>query len=385
MLAAMEYNTHRSFTLLRTGMLPDDVARQVVRQIVPAVKKTAVDEQIVETAKVNALSAVIKEYINAKQHEWTEKSKMEFGCVLKLLQDILGDVEVKSITRAMVLELRSTLMKLPTNMYKKHPGKTIQEILSTEHTELLSIKSVNKHVSRLGAILRYCVDEGLITSNPASGLKISENKRVDEERSVYDKADIAKLIRALPIDTSTPERYWIPLIGLYSGMRQGEICQLYVDDIQQYDDIWCFNVNDSGDKRVKNLASKRIVPVHPVLLNKGFIDYVEGMRTLELPRLWMNLTWMDIHGYSNSFGKWYQRFNRRHVTKDPLKVFHSMRHTVADTLKQAGVLEIVISEVVGHTHQSMTTGRYGKRYQPKVLLEALMQLDYGVELPVWEI
>lgn len=97
------------------------------------------------------------------------------------------------------------------------------------------------------------------------------------------KDDIAKLIRALPVDTSTPERYWIPLVGLYSGMRQGEICQLYVDDIQQYDDIWCFNVNDSGDKRVKNLASKRIVPVHPNLIKIGFLDYVEGMRSSEQP------------------------------------------------------------------------------------------------------
>lgn len=28
----------------------------------------------------------------------------------------------------------------------------------------------------------------------------------------------------------------------------------------------------------------------------------------------------------------------------------------------------------------MAMGRYGKRYQPKVLLEALVRLDYGVDL-----
>jgi integrase len=67
---------------------------------------------------------------------------------------------------------------------------------------------------------------------------------------------------------------------------------------------------------------------------------------------------MDIHGYSNGFGKWYQRFNRRHVTKDPQKVFHSMRHLVTDTLKQAGVLETVIAELVGHSNGgSETMGR----------------------------
>lgn len=30
------------------------------------------------------------------------------------------------------------------------------------------------------------------------------------------------------------------------------------------------------------------------------------------------------------------------------------------------------------TSDSMTMGRYGKRYQPKVLLEALMKLDYDI-------
>jgi len=30
-----------------------------------------------------------------------------------------------------------------------------------------------------------------------------------------------------------------------------------------------------------------------------------------------------------------------------------------------------------------TMGRYGKRYQPKVLLDALVKLDYDVDIPKW--
>ena len=60
-----------------------------------------------------------------------------------------------------------------------------------------------------------------------------------------------------------------------------------------------------------------------------------------------------------------------------------MRHRATDTLKQAGVLEAIIAELVGHSNGgSETMGRYGKRYQPKVLLEALKKLDYGIEIPV---
>jgi len=69
------------------------------------------------------------------------------------------------------------------------------------------------------------------------------------------------------------------------------------------------------------------------------------------------------------------------VTLNPKRVFHSFRHSLADRLKQSGVQETLIAEILGHTIESVTMGRYGKRYQPKVLLEALEKLDYGIKLP----
>lgn len=376
MLVTMEYQTNRVFTLLRTGMLPDDLAIQLVQELVPSIKQNTV-----ASPKPSVLSAIIEKYIAAKQGEWTEKTKMEVKGMVKLIYDILGAVEITSITRPLVLELRATLQKLPANLYKKHPNKTIQQVLSSKDIDPMSTKSVNKHVSRLGSILKYCVDEGMITSNPALGLKLSENKRADEERDAYSPEDVKMIVSSLPADSSTPERYWIPLIGLYSGMRLNEICQLYVSDIIKFDGLWCFSINGEKDKRVKNDASERVIPIHPTLLNLGLLEYVEQLRANSVPRLWMNLTYCNINGYSNSFGKWYQRFNRHNVTDNNKKVFHSMRHTVANSLKQAGEIETVIAELVGHSNGgSMTMGRYGKRYQPKVLLEALKKLDYGINL-----
>ena len=41
----------------------------------------------------------------------------------------------------------------------------------------------------------------------------------------------------------------------------------------------------------------------------------------------------------------------------------------------------MISELLGHEVDSMTMGRYGKRYSAKVLLEqGIKKLDFGVEL-----
>jgi integrase len=90
----------------------------------------------------------------------------------------------------------------------------------------------------------------------------------------------------------------------------------------------------------------------------------------------MNLSRREADGYGSAYGKVFQRFNRKYITSDPLKTFHSLRHSFSDTLKQKGVNEVMISELLGHSNDSITTGRYGKRFQPQIMLESLCRIDY---------
>jgi len=207
-------------------------------------------------------------------------------------------------------------------------------------------------------------------------MNIKRNRRADEERKAYSLQDIDKIYKNLPRDNNTPERFWIPMICMFSGMRLNEACQLYKEDITKVDGIWCFDVNDSKDKKLKNLSSKRIIPIHPSLIEFGIIEEVS--QRADGDRLWFNLKWNKISGYSNSLGKWYQRFNREFITNDLLKTFHSLRHSFADTLKQVGISEIIIAEILGHELKNITTGRYGKRYRPKTLLLSMIKLNYKV-------
>lgn len=382
-LLSLEYQVKKVFTLLRTGMLDDGMVRTIVEEISPAKEaKGKASVKGLAEPKGYLLSKMIKQYMEFKEPAWTPKTKMEMGGVFKFLLELLGDVAVTDITRQTVLDLRSKLMRLPPNMYKRYPGLTIQEVLGRTDIVPMSAKSVNKHVGGIGGLLRYCLDIGIVTSNCATGLKISDKRRVDEERSTYSIDDLRSIAVNLPYNPTKPERYWIPLIACYSGMRLNEICQLYVDDVKQVEGTWCFSINGAKDKRLKNAGSERVVPIHPKLMDLGFIRYHASVKNALVPRLWMNLTWTEVNGYSNSFGNWYQRFNREHVTDDPKKVFHSFRHLVADTLKQAGGQDSLIAELLGHSHggHAMTMSRYGKRYQPRVLLEALMHLDYGIEI-----
>lgn len=376
---ALELRVQQAYAMLRAGLLSDDMVKQLVDSVMPVTRKASFLAK-----KGSLLESMISAYTAEKQSGWSEKTKVEVAGIFRLLLDVVGNVDVLSVTRPMLIELRSTLLEIPPNVYKKYPHKTIREVIASASESGMSIKSVNKHVARLGSLLKYCNDIGVLPNNPASGLKISEKLRADQERSVYVAEDIAKIINSLPVNVDVPERYWIPLIGLYTGLRLNEICQLYVEDVIMLDGCWCFDVNAEKDKRLKNAASVRVIPVHQKLIDAGLVNYVESVKKVGHSRLWMNLKWARVAGYTNSICKWYQRFNRHYVTDDPKKVFHSMRHTVADTLKQKGISEVVIAELLGHTHASITSGRYGKRYQPKVLLDALMQLDYGVDIRPWD-
>ena len=92
------------------------------------------------------------------------------------------------------------------------------------------------------------------------------------------------------------------------------------------------------------------------------------------------LKYKEGHGYAHDFSKSYRNFNKRYVTQDNKKVFHSFRHNFTDNLKQQGLQESMIAELVGHSVKSMTFSRYGKEFNPAILRENMLKLDYGIDI-----
>jgi len=77
-----------------------------------------------------SLSQIITEYIKDKQFNWTDKTLHEYRSYFKLLQDVLNVETIADINRNEVRRLRDTLCRLPANLYKKYPGKSIEQILA---------------------------------------------------------------------------------------------------------------------------------------------------------------------------------------------------------------------------------------------------------------
>lgn len=193
---------------------------------------------------------------------------------------------------------------------------------------------------------------------------------------MFTEADLAKIFQA-DIYTNYVDarsfKYWIPLLGYYTGMRLEEICQLYVEDLVLEDGLYCISVNDNKDKKIKTPAAKRLVPLHPDLVERfQFPDFVESQKRKKHDRLFSDLR-KQSGRYSHYASRWFNAdFLKKVGVKSPdgKKVFHSFRHTFANACKVAGVDEFKAREFLGHdvSGKSITYGRYGKKYSVGILM-----------------
>ena len=96
--------------------------------------------------------------------------------------------------------------------------------------------------------------------------------------------------------------------------------------------IWCLDINDDGDKRLKNAPSKRIIPLHPVLVNDlNFPGYVQSLKQRGEVRIFPELRKIS-HQYSHAASRWFNERYKKQIglsTEDgQKKTYHSFRHTL---------------------------------------------------------
>jgi integrase len=103
--------------------------------------------------------------------------------------------------------------------------------------------------------------------------------------------------------------YWVPLLGLFTGARIGELCQLRTVDIVERDGIPCIDINKKAPgAKLKNKSAARLIPIHPELVRLGFLEYVECLRKVRTERLWPSLGGTDPGSY---FSGWFSSSRSR--------------------------------------------------------------------------
>ena len=266
---------------------------------------------------------------------------------------------------------------------------TLRDVLEFKERGALSISAMNRYLMNAQAVFDYGIRNSHMPFNPAAGIQLPKEKRKpSSEKSQFDYQNLITIFQSQKYkedDFIQPYMFWLPILALFTGCRIEELCQLRCSDVSLYEGVWCFDINDDGDKKLKNVPSKRIIPLHPVLSETlKFPGYVHKQAEDGHERIFHELKKIS-DDYSHAAGKWFnERFKKQIgliVREGEKKSFHSFRHTFTNNLKQQLIPQTVVDEITGRKVQGESFGRYGKPYAAKLLLEqAILKLDYRLDL-----
>lgn len=337
----------------------------------PVVGVGEAKEQIALRAPKNAvrstLGVAISDYMAEHAHLWDQKYTNQITAFLNVMSEFFGDDRsLASLTPQDASELKKIIMALPKNRNVKPElkGLPLLNVVKVEGQTPISTVMVNNHIQNYIRFFKWAKNNGHTDQVLFEGMKVAKNKRQEPKRTAFTPEQTRLMYEELTENTSGLVRKdshkWGTLLGMFTGARLNEICQLHIADVQQENDIWFLNITDEGDdkKRVKAAASRRKVPIHSKLIELGFLEFVESRKAHE--RLFYDFSYEQNGGYGRQLSRWFNQetFLPKLGLKTEKLVFHSFRHTMVTRLGQAGVEPTLVQMLVGHARAGVTQETY---------------------------
>ena len=312
--------------------------------------------------------------------------------------------------------------KLPKSYWKspRERGLTFTESRSENHAALpntigLSRSSIDRHLTTMKSIMAHAVREGHEVS---FNHKISELLPVDhrsdaEKRSVFTLEDV-QMMFSQPLWSGSKSKkrrhetgpvvfkdhhYWINIALALSGARRGEIAGLLTTDILEEDGIQFAYIRANHLRGLKKSHCKRRVPLHPQLIELGFLDFVEEVRQSGRTALFPEAIPARSRAFADNIGGGYASYDDKfgdaldHVWRQNLTrafpgnpkgyTLHSLRHYANDTLinlrGEDGMRQLVTDidrrDLMGHKPIDVNEGTYRRDEKPlRPLFEAIKLL-----------
>jgi len=336
--------------------------------------------------------------------------------------------EVHSIKRIEIQEIAMWLPRLPVGFTKQGytPAEAIEMAKSGHDLKPISNVLFNNYQRQINGLLAYAEKLGFHDKNLSTLIEQRNTKKKDgrPSRLPFTIADMSAMFNSAYLAslgkgsrrTTFEARFWIPIIAAFSGARMDEICQLKVSDIMYDEGAGCYYMNIAGGdelasdgraRKIKNTNSVRPIPIHPTLIEIGFINYLKSMKGLGSEASLFKLERGSDDKFGGTVSKWFSRKGRSAGfiescgiaskgtyanNKEWSKCFHSFRHTVIDNLREESkrlpdgtrISESDRALVVGHIDKkesSLETTHYGQGVSyMKLRMDVISQISYpGVD------
>lgn len=351
-------------------------------------------------------SEIMKDWVEEKSRAkggWTPATAAANRLWTERFIAMAGDRALSEYTKSDARMFKSVLLALPPNWTKvkelaKLPMQDAAKRATSLGLEPMAGKNVNKVLGFVRAYWNWAeANYDDIPSNPFDGLNVKISGKARDERHPFTVDELTKIFRS-PIYTGCKSVryhnspgdlipndqgiYWVPLLGLFTGCRSGEIIQLRTEDVKVDGNIAFIDVTDEGDDlSLKNSGSRRRIPVHQTLKDIGFMRFVERQKKLKSARLFPDLPKASDGTYSTAYSTKFGNTLKALDIKHDRISFHSFRHTFEDACRNSRIPLDFVNALQGHAQQGMA-GRYGNgQYGLQLLSEEMAKLKIdGLDL-----
>lgn len=240
--------------------------------------------------------------------------------------------------------------------------------------------TIADRLRQIQAVFQLAVDRGHLARNPAHGVSES-NLAGRSRRKAYNAEELQLIFSSEPYNMTVPlekqnDEFWVPLLGVFMGARASEL-YLRMEDVFEDHEHPHILVVDYAERSLKNRASERIIPIHPVLIELGFLDYCRLIRA-KSDELFPD--WEFRKGKKPSEGPARRRFNKHLKKLFPEREYpadtHTFRHTFENALSATLIPERIAKRLAGRSLGG-SVDNYNRLLQLPDLADAIAQVSFG--------
>jgi integrase len=246
------------------------------------------------------LSTKIGEFLAQKKEAGT-KHKEDVERRLQAFLDFIGDMPIRDVTRDQIKEYRDVLDQLPPQFELRLGTKDMRDALeknARRKKPFAPIMATTINLKWLGPVIRFfrwLVLEEKIEKNPTDGVRSQQVDReaANSKRLPFKPEHINKIFAITCAESPKTAIYWLPLLMMCTGARPNELAQLRTDDLdkkfngQPHLNALCLiddedeipkpsEVDEEKNKQsIKSSAGRRMIPLHPILIEAGFVRFID--------------------------------------------------------------------------------------------------------------
>jgi len=306
---------------------------------------------------------------------------------------MIGDLPADHYTQRHIADFDREMMAMPKTIRAKTvwdrpyaEAKKSFPALTDANTR--NHRTMNKDLSYLSTFAERMVSEGYWTKGAIEPLLLSHKvtkKQKDQAKAPWTIGHVEQMLSCpIYVGNGGPKRrlrpgdylyqdaaYWLLPLAIFTAGCQDELGGLLLDEIVvDGAAIPHFVIQDNRLRTLKRDARERFLPIHPRLIELGFLDYIAQLRregaTELFPELWTNAVKRGGDQYRSIVWNKLTAWLRSHGAVIPLGIngkaadFHSLRSSVLSLLDRADINQNIVKDIAGHAREGVTAGTYQK-------------------------